>query len=418
MVAGLLSYSRDGKRILLCAALFSAPLLHYGLVLFGFGVLGAAVIFPEPRSLGEGLRRRASDTRQGVVWHWLNMRIGLLWPAVCFLAGCAITWWLTLRFHQREEGEWWYIEDFFFEGKYTLGSIAEFTASRTLMLLRYHLLREAPKEIVALVIFGVIICVLVFRSCRRACFNPVIVLFLFAIAIANLAALRGAYTFGSYPLGPIRQNIYLGPVIFLATASVFYAVVYLPAQSLLSAQSLRGWLRPALLLVTVVAIVYVGAREFDENVFDKNNFGGSWGRKQNYVSSALDALDEQIQAGDVVYMSNRAGTIAKFYHRQKKDNWIYSSIYGACDWKGTAEECLADIFENIKPETKRLWLLILRGPPFDYESLELVDSSIGIEQPFAIRQTQLWLITNPYLLKESQDRIFEVVPGLGASAIS
>ncbi len=55
LIAGLLWYLRDGKKVLLCAALFVAPLLQYGLVLFGVAVIGAAILLtppPPPRLWG------------------------------------------------------------------------------------------------------------------------------------------------------------------------------------------------------------------------------------------------------------------------------------------------------------------------------------------------------------------------------
>ena len=46
MIAGLLWYLRHGRKALLCVALFLAPLLQYGLALFGVAVVGAAVVLP------------------------------------------------------------------------------------------------------------------------------------------------------------------------------------------------------------------------------------------------------------------------------------------------------------------------------------------------------------------------------------
>ena len=395
MIVGLLRYSRDGKRVLLCAALFTAPLLQYGLVLLGIGVLGTAVVLTPPRSLcmeEVGFRRGASDNRQRVVWSWLGKRVGLLWPGACLLAGCAISWWLTLRFQRWEEGQPYvsYLGEYYFLEKYAVGPVVDFTASRTLRLLDYHL----PKEIVVPVVFALIIGVLASPSCRRICFNPVIVLFLFVVAIANFAALEGAY-----PLGPIRQNIYLGPVIFLAAASAFHMSAYLPAQSL------RKWLSPALLVAAVAAIAYVGGREF-HNTRVRLPF--------NYVESALDVLDEQVRPGDLIYLDLSASPIARFYQRQDQENFIYEG----CEWDATVEECLYYVLTQVKPETKRLWLLHIHALSIDYKLLEVVHPSISIEQHFDARRTRLWLITNPHLLKESPDRLAEVVPGMDAVLIN
>ncbi len=46
MIAGLLWYLRHGRKALLCVLLFLAPLLQYGLVLFGIAVMGAAIVLP------------------------------------------------------------------------------------------------------------------------------------------------------------------------------------------------------------------------------------------------------------------------------------------------------------------------------------------------------------------------------------
>ncbi len=66
MIAGLLWYFRDGRKGLLCVSLLLAPLLQYGLVLFGVAVMGVAALLtppppPPPRLLGggTGLRHRA-----------------------------------------------------------------------------------------------------------------------------------------------------------------------------------------------------------------------------------------------------------------------------------------------------------------------------------------------------------------------
>ena len=48
MIAGLLWHLRDGRKALLCVSLFLAPLLQYGLVLFGTALLGTAMVLPPP----------------------------------------------------------------------------------------------------------------------------------------------------------------------------------------------------------------------------------------------------------------------------------------------------------------------------------------------------------------------------------
>ena len=65
LIAGLLWYRRDGRKELLCAALLIAPLLQYGLVLFGAAVIGTGLILPPPPP-ELALRKRAGRTGNGL----------------------------------------------------------------------------------------------------------------------------------------------------------------------------------------------------------------------------------------------------------------------------------------------------------------------------------------------------------------
>ena len=81
MIAGLLWYLRDGRKTLLCLSLFLAPLLQYGLVLFGVALMSAATVLPpsRPRQRQKGIYARAGfaigssgaplwSGRQGAFW--------------------------------------------------------------------------------------------------------------------------------------------------------------------------------------------------------------------------------------------------------------------------------------------------------------------------------------------------------------
>ena len=93
MIAGLLRYLRDGRKALLCVSLFLAPLLQYGLVLFGAAVIGAALV--APRVSGQ-VRWSAYPGRIG---GWLKRRLDLVAPCGFFLAGSTISYLVTVR-HQ------------------------------------------------------------------------------------------------------------------------------------------------------------------------------------------------------------------------------------------------------------------------------------------------------------------------------
>ena len=125
MIAGLLGYLRDGRKSLLCVSLFLAPLLQYGLVLFGVAVIGAAIVLPPP-TLAVPDRIR----------NWLERRIALVWPAACFLAGCAISYAVTLRYQWREGG-FGYLSAYYYQGGFDAPAIFKFSIDGIRRLLTY-----------------------------------------------------------------------------------------------------------------------------------------------------------------------------------------------------------------------------------------------------------------------------------------
>ena len=136
MVAGLLRYLRDGGKALLCVSLFLAPLVQYGLVLFGAALIGTAMVLPSATFAAPEWNSHPSRIR-----NWLKPRIALLWPAGCFLAGCAISYAVTLRY-QWVEGGWGadgYLSAYYYQGTLDARSIFEFSMYGIGSVLTYHL---------------------------------------------------------------------------------------------------------------------------------------------------------------------------------------------------------------------------------------------------------------------------------------
>ena len=183
MIAGLLWYLRDGKKTLLCVALFLAPLLQYGLILFGVAVIGAAVVLPPP-ILG------ASEWNSYLsrIPHWLRQRIALLLPAACFLAGCAISYEVTVRYQWREGG--WF--SYYCQDAYDAAGILGCAARRTWRLLNYHL-----PPAVAILAVGAFALMLT-ASLKRRRSDAIATLALLAVGIANFAALLNIYPFRGF----------------------------------------------------------------------------------------------------------------------------------------------------------------------------------------------------------------------------
>ena len=137
MTAGLLWHLRDGRKALLCTSLFLAPLVQYGLVLFGAAVLDTALVFPPHATLAAP----EWHSGPGRIRHWLQQHIALLWPAACFLAGCTLSYPVTVH-HQREieylstSG---YLAPHFYQGPFDAPSLFGFAIDGLWNLLTYHL---------------------------------------------------------------------------------------------------------------------------------------------------------------------------------------------------------------------------------------------------------------------------------------
>ena len=217
MIAGLLWYLRDGKKTLLCVSLFLAPLLQYGLVLFGAAVMGAAMILPPPATLAAP----EWNSYLSRILRWLTPRLALVWPAGCFLAGCALSYAVTVRYQWQEGGfgSGGYLSAYYYQGKFDAQSIFEvfeFSIDGIWRLLTYHL-----PEVVAIAALAA--CALLLAAAFLGKFQEkfqdgaIVVLLLFCIAVS-----AGAGVLGIYPLGSFRSGIYLGPIVFLAVGVAFH----------------------------------------------------------------------------------------------------------------------------------------------------------------------------------------------------
>ncbi len=310
MTAGLLWYLRDGRKALLCVALFLAPLLQYGLVLFGVAVIGTAIVLPSPT---------LSATEGNSIRNWIERRIGLVLPAACFLVGCAISYAVTLRYQWSKpnfapDG---YLSPYYYQGKFDARSIFEFSTDGIWSLLTYHLPDAAAMA--ALLAFGILL-VAAFRRKFRA--SAIAVLFSFCIAVSV-----GAAVLGIYPIGGIRQVVYLGPVVFLTVGVAFHWT----ADSL-SSLTRRAWLAPALVVAAVGATALAGVGNMRQ---DNPHYKG--GHNANAV---LAFLEENVEEGDVVYLVPIITSIMKFYQDEKPSSYHYAKA--GC-WP-TMEKCIREMF--------------------------------------------------------------------------
>lgn len=332
MIAGALQYLRGGGKALLCAALFVGPLLQYGLVLFSVAVIGASAIAPaaSAQTLVGGGRGMYGA---GAVWGWLKGRIGLLLPIGCFAAGAIASYGITARYHWTAGG--WnsggYLAGYYYKGGFDAAAIAEFAIGRTWDLLGYHM----PTAIAAGALFAFGALALAW-ALRRRRLDAIALLALFAIGVAVCVALLSAY-----PLGDVRQNLYLGPIIFLASGGAFHSLADGAA-----AIARRAWVGPALALAAAVIIALIGANAMRQHgLYDSGN----------NTQQVLAALDARQQEGDGVYVYRRAIPAVKFYKGENPANYFYESVH-CRDASDCIPEMLDEMFRELS-EARRIWLI-------------------------------------------------------------
>ncbi len=377
MTAGLLWYLRDGRKSLLCLSLFLAPLLQYGLALFGVAVIGAAVVLPAPV---EAEPERGSFLSR--VREWLKARAGLVWPAGAFLAGCAITYAVTLRYHlqQGSFGPDGYLSESYYQGEFYVLSLFEFSVGGTWSLLTHHL--PVAVAIAALAAGGLL---LIAAELKRFRGEPpgraIAVLFSFCIVISVAAALLGMY-----PLGDIRQNIYLGPVIFLAAAVVFHWTA-----GFLASLTGRGWAAPALVVAAAGAIVLAGVVDiWRDNPYEAH--------QPNNIEAVLAVLEERVEEGDMVYVNGFAANFVRYYQDKKPGNYHYGEDVRC--WNAL-EGCLLEMVNLVValPNVpNRIFVVHWRGATHGgapiLEALKLLGEETQVEGVIAEGDFRISLIGN------------------------
>ena len=343
LIVGALQYLRDGRRALLCVALFVGPLLQYGLVLFGAAALAAAAFAPgggaAPAPDCGGRRSLAA-----AVWVWLRRRLDLLLPIGVFVAACGLSWALTARY-QWVGGGWGsggYLADYYYHGGYgDAAAVPGFLANRAWDMLSYHMTPIVAA--VALLAFGWAL------ARRRGRLDAVGLLALFGVGVAVCAVLASVY-----PFGGSHHNLYLGPAIFLAAGGALHSVAG-DAVALL-----RGggyWAANAggigLTAAGVVAIGLAGTAAIRQN--DVHYSDASTKR-------AIAALEERFREGDAVYAPYWKVPVVSFYKGDQSANYFYSkaSCIGLPGKNEVWEECAPIAFYEMLhalSDSQRVWLI-------------------------------------------------------------
>ncbi len=348
MIYGLLSFlnSKGRKRAALYASLFAAPLVQYGLVLFGFAVIGTL-------GLAGLLRRRP------FIGDVVKSGIALATSGVISLI-------LTLRYQWRANANI-HLSDYFYDGSlFDLTSLATFLAGNTYSLLKYLMLGE--------MLLGVFLVALAVYACRFTCSMAMerqtsyeLPLFLFAITIAAAAVLADAYTYGA-----AHQCLYLAPATALAFGGASVAV----------ADSLKGRERIAWTGMVMLVVLTSGALTLK----DRNPYA-----EIEDIKSVLSYLQESPSRDYPVYVYPGARPALTFYGISG-DRFVFGELYPQFDPAGFRNE----ISSAMDRGTGRLWIILSSVVP-DVEDFIVseIPGEWHLEKKVDATKASLYLASRP-----------------------
>ena len=389
MIAGLLRALRDRKNAPLCATLFIAPLLQYGLILFGAAVVGAVLV----AQLCSGLAGPpVSASAKSQARAWLRRFAALALPTGFFLAGCALSYGTTGRHHLAQGvlggGDYYAGSDFLSMLSFAIGQIWE--------MLNYHL-----PPLVAILTLAVLALWLVaggvenLAARRRAIGAPsapgpwvkeeriIFTLFLLALIIATLAAVAKRY-----PLGATAQNIYLGPVAFIAAGCAISAL-----GRRLFAFTRPAWLAPALLIAAVGATGYV---QWRDNPYQS---AGLLPLEKQNTLPVIVTLGRQANTGDQFFVSSERAPIVKFYLRRELEGHLDNNYYGKESCENYNESCAFEIVDKALyhlGDKASNWLVFHSAQTAAvWQALEQREAPVAVAPVRVAGETQLYRLSRP-----------------------
>ena len=313
-IVGLLLFLNDRKKQVLSWALLVGPILQYGLVLFGVAVIATASI----GLVWNDFQTHSDRSPKGLILRAPRVGREILWPCVFFAAGCAGAF-VTLSGQSLGWGISSYLEQSYYQGELNNPvGVLQFLADRNWSMLSYHLSETA------VVILLLLSAVLVYRSLKMRRFNAVLTLLAISLAGVSFAALLKLY-----PLGDIRQNIFLGPIIFLAIGYIVSSAI-----CGFKVRAMRHWLISAVIVVLTLGavITLIQANPYQREYTD--------------LKQVITILEEQRKTEDAVYVGRYASAVVQFYQRDQTDHYFHGSCVGKY-FQERFEECAGDIRRTI-----------------------------------------------------------------------
>ena len=381
LIVGLLRHLGGGGSVLLPLALFLGPFVQYGLVLFGGAVLVAAFLFGG--GAGDPRSPTAPSPRGGGVRAALRARLRLVPAAAAFAAACAGSWFATLR-GQLEDGSLamgHLLRGYYGGDPSDVLAAMEFAGSRVRETLAHHLtgpFASATALAAALLVASVLARRLASRPPAPAeadrppdlAGRVLLALFGVSLLIASAAALAGAY-----PLGPLRQSAYLGPVVFVAAAVVWGRVADA------AAAALRKPVAGRLTAAALAGGVWAGAAEVARTA--PFGLGGN-------AEAVVAELAGRVREGDLVYVSGVATPPVRFYLRDRPEGFVFGRNGCFRGFTDCAREALAIVRSRIRAPD-RAW--VIHGGGGAPDSFRASKPALRVERVVSGRQS-LFLVPN------------------------
>jgi hypothetical protein len=309
LYAGVLLYAflsyisrreKANSPILLYLSLLAAPLVQYGLVLFGGAVLAALLVLA---FTGKEPRPKLAQ---------------IIAASACLGLGSLVSFFVTLRYQWGDDA--WYLKDYF----WTAGSnIFRFIEANTHGLITWLLPGLAAG---AISVLAILICLAL--SIRDRILPPVALLACTSCGIVLLCSILHVY-----PYGGIRQCLFLAPVLFLWASMSLVQV----------ANGLTGPARSLLFAGIICTVVVSGAFQIRllkpyEEIED--------------IKPVLLFVENHIHPGDSVYIYPGAVFAVDFYIKQRDPHFTYGDYH-----QKNPEAYVPEMLAGLDPTAGRFWIV-------------------------------------------------------------
>ncbi len=346
MLTGALWYLKEEKKWILLISLFVAPLLQYGLALFGAALILMIVIKRWTDSRNNGTGRIFPYSLR-------NFSFFIAPPMLSLALGSIITWFITLRYHGTGHGRDSYLENYYYRGELTdIPAVLRFVLQGWENILEFHF-----ETIPVIMVISVIFTAFILRNSFRT--NGMMILFLAVIAVASISVILGLYPLIQQRTGTGHERHILlwGPVVVLTfTQSIMViANIVIEKMSKIRKINLRHPVayRSAFLAI-FIATVTVGG------IWNISKYQTLY-RDPDGTRSILEFLEQNMEDDDIIIWVPFPRSIITFYrgdmYRKNMKESIAMVENGNPEYDSWDKERYLEVLKNLPDTTKRIWIV-------------------------------------------------------------